>query len=88
MQSNNNQKYIFICGSKDCQKNGSDQVKNAFKEFIKENDLKKDVRVIKTKCMDFCKSGPNVIVQDQLYHKVSVSEAKAILKDLIERHNS
>ncbi|MBK6267248.1 (2Fe-2S) ferredoxin domain-containing protein [Marivirga sp. S37H4] len=88
MRSNQNQKYIFICGSKDCQKNGSEQLKSALKELIKENNLKDEVRIIKTKCMDFCKSGPNLIVQDHLYHKVSSREAKAILNKLFEKPSS
>lgn len=83
MQSKNNQKFIFICGAKSCKKNGSDELKEALKEYIKFNGLKNDVRIIKTKCMDFCKAGPNVIADNQLYHKVTVQEAKVILQEML-----
>lgn len=83
MQSDTLQKFIFICGAKSCSRNGSEEVKSALKEYIKSNGLKKEVAIIKTKCMDFCKSGPNVVAGDQLYHKVSVKEAKALLQELV-----
>lgn len=83
MQSKNKQKFIFICSAKSCKKNGSDELKQTLKDFIKSEGLKNDVRIIKTKCMDFCKAGPNVVADNQLYHKVTVEEAKAILHDML-----
>ncbi|WP_188461239.1 NAD(P)H-dependent oxidoreductase subunit E [Marivirga lumbricoides] len=83
MQSDTLQKFIFICSAKSCSKNGSEEVKSALKAYIKSNGLKKEALIVKTKCMDFCKSGPNVVSNGQLYHKVSVKEAKEILRELL-----
>lgn len=82
MQSDTLQKFVFICDAKSCTKNGSEEIKIALKEYIKSNGLKKEITIVKTKCMDFCKSGPNVVVDGQLYHRVGIKEAKGILKEI------
>ncbi len=84
MRSKHTHKYIFICGSKSCRKSGSDILIAEIKDFIKSKKLKREVKLVKTKCMDYCKSGPNLVSNDQLYHEVSLEEVKGILKELLK----
>lgn len=82
MESAENKKYIFICSSKDCKKNGSKQLTKSLSEELKKAGLKPSVVVVKTKCLNHCKKGPNVIVEDCLYHKVKEKELGALLSKL------
>ncbi len=84
MQSRHTHKYIFVCASKSCRKRGSDTLIADLKDFIKSKKLKREVKLVKTKCMDYCKSGPNLVSNDQLYHEVNLEEAKHILKELLK----
>ena len=79
MESPENKKYIFICTSKDCKKNGSKQLTKSLSEEIKKAGLKSTVVIVKTKCMNHCKKGPNVIADNCLYHKVKEKELGALL---------
>jgi NADH-quinone oxidoreductase subunit F len=87
MKSKHTHKYIFICGSKSCRKRGSNKLIAELKDFIKSKGLKREIKLVKTKCMDYCKSGPNLINNDQLYHEVNPEEAKGILKGLMKDAN-
>lgn len=73
MKSSEGITYIFVCTGKSCKKNGSKLLLKQLKEQKKEKGLK----VVKTKCMDHCKKGPNVIVNNMLYHHASIEEILA-----------
>ena len=62
--------YIFICTGKDCKKNGSKELLKELKKYRKGKKL----RVIKTKCMDHCKKGPNAIIDNTIYHYTTAGE--------------
>ena len=69
MKGDGGKHYIFVCTGKSCRQNGS-------KALIKELKAlkKKKVGIIKTKCMDYCKRGPNVIIKDNLYHCATAAD--------------
>ena len=73
--------YIFFCTGKDCKKNGSKELYKALPKILKEKKLRPGIRVIKTKCMDHCKKGPNVIHANKLYNKVD----RQLLGDMISK---
>ena len=73
-------KYIFICTGSDCKKNGSKKLINVLSDHIKSEKLKSSVKIVKTKCLDHCKKGPNVIMDNRMYHKVKEQEIPALLK--------
>ncbi len=73
-----NRKLVFVCTGSDCKKCGSKSLYKELKVSIKQPDLKGDVKLIKTKCLDMCKSGPMVIVEDQFLKK-------STLRDVLER---
>jgi len=79
--SKNKHHHIFICTGKDCQKNGCEGLKAELKHSLKENKIK-NVKLIKTKCMDYCKLGPNLVVNGELLHDCSPKDIPVILKKL------
>jgi NADH:ubiquinone oxidoreductase subunit E len=79
--SNNSNYHIFICTGKDCKKNGCEDLKSELKKIIKTDKIK-DVRLVKTKCMDYCKLGPNVVVNEKLLHECQSKDIVDILDEL------
>ena len=73
--------HIFICTGKDCKKNGCEGLKSDLKQSLK-NRNNKTARLIKTKCMDYCKLGPNLVVNGELLHDCKSEDIPAILERL------
>lgn len=59
-------KFIFICTGSDCKKNGCKNLLKEAKSLIKLEDHKGKYKLVKTKCMDFCKSGPIVVYNNEV----------------------
>ena len=76
MKGSESEKYIFICTAKSCKKNGSKTLVKELKKLKKDKKLK----VLKTKCMDDCKKGPNVVFDGQIYHRATVADVLDLLK--------
>ncbi len=73
-------KLIFICGGSDCKKSGSKILKKELEKELKEGELKGQCKLIKTKCMDFCKSAPVVIVGEYICKKATSEKIVSQLK--------
>lgn len=79
--SKNSNHHIFICTGKDCKKNGCEELKSELKKIIKTDKIK-NVRLVKTKCMDYCKLGPNVAVDGKLLNDCQPKDIAEILDEL------
>ncbi|MFC5623182.1 (2Fe-2S) ferredoxin domain-containing protein [Algoriphagus winogradskyi] len=55
-------KLIFVCNGSDCKKEGAKKLSKELKNLTDQRPLKGSCKLIKTKCMDMCKTAPNVIV--------------------------
>lgn len=77
----NSNHHIFICTGKDCNKNGCEKLKSELKQSLKANKIK-NVKLIKTKCMDYCKLGPNLVVNGELLHDCKSEDIPTILQTL------
>jgi NADH:ubiquinone oxidoreductase subunit E len=73
-------KFIFICNGSDCKKAGCKKLHTEIKGLIKSEDHKGKFKLIKTKCMDFCKSAPSVIMQNELIKKADLEDIKGKMK--------
>lgn len=71
--------YIFVCNGKDCLKNGAREVQRGFEKELKSNGNKKHYRLIRTRCMDHCKEGPSVIIDNVWHGKVSPKDIPKVL---------
>ena len=62
-------KFIFACNGKDCKKNGAGSFTKTIKNAIEQGELKGKYKLVKSKCMDCCKSGPVAVIDQQLIKK-------------------
>jgi NADH-quinone oxidoreductase subunit F len=77
----NQNHHIFICTGKDCKKNGCEELKTNLKKSIKAKNIK-NLKLIKTKCMDYCKLGPNLVVNGELLHNCKSEDIPEIIERL------
>ncbi|MDN3671054.1 (2Fe-2S) ferredoxin domain-containing protein [Echinicola jeungdonensis] len=72
-------KFIFVCTGSDCKKNGCKGLLKEAKEVIKHDDHKGKYKLIKTKCMDFCKSGPILVYNNEVIKRCDKGKMKEVL---------
>jgi NADH:ubiquinone oxidoreductase subunit E len=65
---------IFICTGSDCKKSCGNSILKGLKSECKQGPLKGSLKLIKTKCLDMCKSAPVVIVGDHFCKKASIEK--------------
>ncbi len=80
MQVKSETRFIFICQSKSCIKNGSEVVGKEIKKAVKEQHFAKKIKIVKTNCMDACKNGPSVVCKGARYQKVSKVDIADIVR--------
>ena len=73
-------KLIFVCNGSDCKKEGAKKLSKELKNLTDQAPLKGSCKFIKTKCMDMCKTAPNVIVGDFFCKKTSAEKVLIQLK--------
>ncbi|MEX2569555.1 MAG: (2Fe-2S) ferredoxin domain-containing protein [Cyclobacteriaceae bacterium] len=59
-------KFIFVCTGSDCKKNGCKAFLKEIKNILSHETNKGKYKMVKTKCMDFCKSGPIAVVNNEI----------------------
>ena len=81
-KSKSSEKVIYLCDGKKCCKYNS-EVRQCFKELVKEAGLKYNVYVEKMKCQGMCKQAPVVCIhKSECIGKVSKKDAVK----LFEKH--
>lgn len=69
-------KFIFICNGSDCKKEGCKKLQHEVKDLVKSEDHKGKYKIVKTKCMDFCKSAPIVVINNEVVKKADIHSLK------------
>jgi NADH:ubiquinone oxidoreductase subunit E len=69
-------RFIFICNGSDCKKGDSKKLQSEIKDLIKSEDFKGKFKMVKTKCMDFCKSAPLVVINNEVLKRASIQDIK------------
>ncbi|WP_114750830.1 (2Fe-2S) ferredoxin domain-containing protein [Pleomorphovibrio marinus] len=69
-------KFIFVCTGKDCKRNGCKELLKDIKGMLKVSEHKGKCKVVKTKCMDFCKTGPMVVINSEVIKRASLPEIR------------
>jgi len=69
-------RFIFICNGSDCKKEGCKKLQADIKDLIKSEDYKGKFKIIRTKCMDFCKSAPLVVINNEVLKRAGLQEVK------------
>lgn len=89
--------HIFICGNKRdaihprgcCDPDGSDELRNAFKQQIKERKLAPLVRANKAGCLEQCELGPTIAIYPQgiFYGNVTLADVSRIIDETVLKGN-
>jgi NADH:ubiquinone oxidoreductase subunit E len=74
-------KFIFVCSGKDCKKNGAGYFSKTIKNAMGEVNFKGKFKLVKSNCMDCCKSGPVAVMGQQLIKKGDVEKLVDILSN-------
>ena len=72
----NHRKFVFVCNGSDCKKEGCKKLQSGVKKLIGSDAHKGKYKIIKTKCMDFCKSAPVVIYEGKVLKKTKVEDVE------------
>jgi len=78
---------VLVCNDSDCTAKGSQQLYDSLKQLVKDRNLKADVKVSKSTCLDDCEIGPNVLVYPKgiIYNNVKVENVETIIKAHLKR---
>lgn len=73
--------HILVCNDSDCASKGSQQLYDKLKELINAKNLRDEVKVSKSTCLDDCENGPNILVYPKaiLYSNVASENLEKIL---------
>lgn len=69
-------KFIFICNGSDCKKAGCKKLQSEIKDLVKSNEYQGKYKLIKTNCMDFCKSAPLVVINNEVLKRANLTDIK------------
>lgn len=72
---------IKVCLGNSCSSRGNTDMPKLIRDFIAEHNLEEKVIVKGSPCMSFCSSGPNLKINDKVYHRVDKFKIYQILKD-------
>ncbi len=75
---------VMVCTGTGCVSGGAFEIKNAFEEELKKQNLEEEIQVITTGCNGFCANGPIVVVQpDGIFYQMLTPE---VIPYLVEEH--
>jgi NADP-reducing hydrogenase subunit HndC len=77
--------HILVCGGTGCTSSNSEKIIEELQKSLQENNLDKEVRVIRTGCFGLCAMGPIVVVYPEgaFYAQVKPEDAKEIVTEHI-----
>jgi (2Fe-2S) ferredoxin len=79
----NFKKHVFVCVSgTECPTQGSQEVCQALRTYVAQNNLKEQIRINKAGCLGQCGNGPVVVVYPEAtwYSHVSVNDCAEIVE--------
>ncbi|AKP52407.1 (2Fe-2S) ferredoxin domain-containing protein [Cyclobacterium amurskyense] len=78
-------KFVFVCNGKDCKKNDAKSFTEVIKNTIKEDDFRGNFKLVKSKCMDCCKSGPVAVIGHELIKKGDKDKLLLLLRSNLHK---
>ena len=75
--------HVMICGGTGCHSSGSSELIKIFEEQIKEKELDKEVKVVRTGCFGLCEVGPIVVIYPEgaFYSHVKAEDVSEIVEE-------
>ena len=78
----NRRTFIFVCSGSDCKSNGAKGFSGDIKRAINQDQFRGKFKMVRTKCMDCCKSGPVAVINNSLIKEGDLKQLKKEL-DLV-----
>lgn len=79
--------HVVVCLGSSCFARGNAQNLAAIEGYLANHGLEREIRVTGCLCQDECKRGPNVMVNGEHLHEVTVSRLREVLPALrVETH--
>jgi NADH:ubiquinone oxidoreductase subunit E len=63
---------ICVCTGKKCKKNGAKEIYRFFRKSIRTEKNTAKILLLRTKCMDQCNQGPNVMMGNKLFSHFNI----------------
>ncbi|WP_102411811.1 NADH-quinone oxidoreductase subunit NuoF [Beduinella massiliensis] len=75
--------HVLICGGTGCTSSGSQELISLFEQQLKEKNLDKEIKVVRTGCFGLCAAGPVVIVYPDgtFYSRVKPENVEEIVNE-------
>ena len=75
--------HVLVCGGTGCTSSHSGKIIEKFHEYLKENNIDKEVNIVKTGCFGLCAQGPIVVVYPEgaMYTRVSPDDVNEIVSE-------
>ena len=73
---------IKVCMGSACFAKGNQENLEFIKEYIRDNNLDSNVKIIGALCENKCNVGPRVIINDKEYYQVNRIQLEELLKEL------
>ncbi|MGF7060621.1 NADH-quinone oxidoreductase subunit NuoF [Brassicibacter mesophilus] len=75
--------HVLICGGTGCTSSNSDKIQKQFEASLKEKELDKEVKVVRTGCFGLCEAGPIVIVYPEgaFYSHIKIENVDEIVEE-------
>ena len=70
---------IIVCMGSSCFARGNKATLQKIKDYLKRNNLEEKVVFKGNRCFDKCGKGPNLMIDDKMFHQVSEDNVDTIL---------
>jgi NADH:ubiquinone oxidoreductase subunit E len=70
---------IIVCMGSSCFARGNKATLQKIKDYLKLNNLEEKVVFKGNRCFDKCGKGPNLMIDDKMFHQVSEENVETIL---------
>lgn len=68
--------FVFVCLGKDCKKAGVEELYKHYKKLKSLPGSKIRMKVIKTKCIDYCKKAPVLVANNAIHFHATENSVK------------
>jgi len=73
---------ITVCMGSSCFARGNAENLEYIENYVKENNLDINIELCGSRCENKCAQGPNILINEKMYHNVSKETLKTILESI------
>ncbi|MGV8146269.1 MAG: NADH-quinone oxidoreductase subunit NuoF [Alkaliphilus sp.] len=75
--------HVLVCGGTGCVSSGCNEIIEKFKESLKNHEIEREIKLVKTGCFGLCEAGPIVIVYPEgaFYSRINPEDVDTIVEE-------